>query len=67
MAQPTAMPMSKNISKDQAMYFTRAMGRRRLRNPNATETASANNTIPWKCVNFISTISIQAFRPRAAS
>ena len=66
-AQPTAMPTSRNKRRDHTMYFNRASGRRRLRNPNATETTSANNNMPSKWLSLISPASAQAFRPRAAS
>jgi len=45
MAQPIATPTSKNKKRDQTMYFTRSMGRRRLKKPKATEMIKANSTM----------------------
>jgi hypothetical protein len=43
--QPIPMPISRNKHRDHTMYFTRSSGGLRLRNPNATEIASANSDI----------------------
>jgi hypothetical protein len=48
MAQPMPMPTSRNMNKDQIMYFTRSAGRLRLKNPKATEMSNANSSIAWK-------------------
>ena len=44
-AQPMPTPMIKNRMKDQMMYLTRSLVRRRLRNPNATEMSNAKSVI----------------------
>jgi len=45
MAQPIPTPINKKRNNDQMMYFTRSLGRRRLRKPNAMEISSANSVI----------------------
>lgn len=42
---PIPTPISTNNKKDQPMYFARSRMGRRLKNPNATETISANRII----------------------
>jgi len=41
---PMPTPINKNQNSDRAMYLSLSRGSRRLKNPRATETASANNT-----------------------
>jgi hypothetical protein len=48
MAQPMPIPTSKNMNKDQIMYFTRSAGRLRLKNPKATEMSNAKSSIARK-------------------
>ena len=47
-AHPIPTPISRNRIRDHKIYLTRSNGRRRLKNPNATETASANSSIERK-------------------
>src|SRR5882762_8424574 len=48
MAQPIPMPNSRKSNSDHAIYFTRSMGRRRLRKPNAMDIKSANSSMACK-------------------
>jgi len=47
-AQPIPTPIKRKRNSDHAMYFTRSIGRRRLRNPNAMEISSANRSMDCK-------------------
>src|SRR5712672_798605 len=44
MAQPIPIPNSRKSSSDHAIYFTRSIGRRRLKKPNAMDIRSANSS-----------------------
>ena len=47
-AQPIPIPISRNKNSDHTMYFNRSMAGLRLRNPNATDIASANSNMACK-------------------
>src|SRR6266850_2648459 len=47
-AQPIPTPISKKRKSDHTMYFTRSIGCRRLKKPNAMEITSANSSIACK-------------------
>jgi hypothetical protein len=47
-AQPMPTPINRNSRSDQAIYFRRSMGFRRLKNPNPIEINNANKIIACK-------------------
>src|SRR5260370_20080004 len=47
-AHPIPTPTKRKRNSDHTMYFTRSIGRRRLRKPNAMEISSAKSSMDWK-------------------
>jgi len=47
-AHPIPTPINRKRNSDHTMYFTRSIGRRRLRKPNAMEISNAKSSNDWK-------------------
>ncbi len=66
-AHPIPTPIRRNRNSDHTMYFTRSIGRRRLRKPKAMENQQREEQHRLQMTELDSHFRVHALRLRAAS